>query len=180
RYRSLRFNLQERVDQALVLSGARHLDLHFPVLAQHHHPNLFRPCGNSGPRRLLHPELNPWRFIPRHHVWEWAAHRNPLRAGVRCWADGNAGRVNVEILGYSSLNIYIFINVYVHIRGASVAAARAVGRYFSTLLEFRDVDDPSAVRLRDQLSNRQVLASSEQDDGHGLDFRCHGQSIVLI
>ncbi|GFP80589.1 protein transparent testa 12, partial [Phtheirospermum japonicum] len=40
--------------------------------------------------------------------------------------------------------------------------------------------DPSAVRLRDQLSNRQVLASSEQDDGHGLDFRCYGQSVVLI
>ncbi|GFP84370.1 protein transparent testa 12, partial [Phtheirospermum japonicum] len=180
RYRRLRFSLQERVEQALVLSGARHLDLHFPVLSQRHHPNLFRPCGNSGPRRLLHQELNHWRFIPRHHDGNGQRTRNPVRAGVRCWVDGNAGRVHVEILGYSSLNIYIFINVYVHIRGASVAAARAVGRYFSTLLEVRDVDDPSAVRLRDQLSNRQVLASSEQDDGHGLDFRCYGQSVVLI
>ncbi|GFP81662.1 protein transparent testa 12 [Phtheirospermum japonicum] len=120
-------------------------------------------------------------------------------AGVRCWADGNVGPsvdaaravgryfsthwevydvddpsaiLRDQILGYSFLNIYLFTNVYVHIRGASVAAARAVGRYFLTHWEVHDVDDPSAV-LRDQLSHRHVLASSEQDDGHGLDF-CGG------
>ncbi|KAK6160253.1 hypothetical protein DH2020_003634 [Rehmannia glutinosa] len=94
---------------------------------------------------------------------------NPLRAGVRRRADRHARRLHAEILGYSS-RIQFFANVYVHIRGTTVAITRAVGGYISTRGEIFAVDDPSALRLRDELSDCQVLASSEQDHGNGLDF----------
>ncbi|GFP80590.1 protein transparent testa 12, partial [Phtheirospermum japonicum] len=67
------------------------------------------------------------------HRWEWAAHSKPCagRCTVlgrwKCWA------CTCRDLGLFFSQHLHFINVYVHIRGANVAAARAVGRYFSTL-----------------------------------------------
>lgn len=104
-----------------------------------------------------------------------------MRAGVRRRADRHARRLHAEIVAYSPRHQF-YINVHVHIRGTTVAIARADGGYISNRREIFAVDDSSAVRLRDELSDRQVLASTKQDHGNGLDFRggaCASRTVQL-
>ncbi|KAL0385492.1 UNVERIFIED_CONTAM: protein DETOXIFICATION 30 [Sesamum radiatum] len=95
---------------------------------------------------------------------------DPLRAGVRRRADRHARRLHAAIVGYSPGHQFS-VNVYVHIRGTNTAATRPDGGHIPDSREICAVDGPSALRLRVELSDRQVLASSERHNGDGLDFR---------
>ncbi|GFP99393.1 mate efflux family protein 5, partial [Phtheirospermum japonicum] len=110
----------------------------------------------------------------------WAAHLKPCAGRHTVLGRWKCCACTCIDLGLFFSQHLPFTNVYVHNHGASVAAARAVGRYFSTRWEVRDVDDPSAIRVRDQLSHRLVLARSEQDDGHCVRVRNDHSSFLKV
>ncbi|KAL0364205.1 UNVERIFIED_CONTAM: protein DETOXIFICATION 29 [Sesamum angustifolium] len=100
-----------------------------------------------------------------------SALENAVRASVRGWTNRDAGRLYAKIVGYPSRD-GLPDDVYLHLCVPILEIDRPSGGYIAGGGEIRPVDDSSALRLRFELPDRQVLAGPEQDHGDGLDL--HG------
>lgn len=88
-----------------------------------------------------------------------------MRAGVWGRAVGYDGSVHAKIVGDSPF-IGRDSNSHLHICGADFEVYRTDGGDIGGGRSFVHMDDSSALCLRHELSDRQIPAGAEQDDGH--------------
>ena len=88
-----------------------------------------------------------------------------MRAGVRGRAAGYDGSVHAKIVGHPSFNGRDS-NSGLHIFGGASEADWTDGGDIGGGRNAVDMDDPSALCVRAELSGLQIPAGAEQDDGH--------------